>query len=186
MAEEEELSRNETINEEVSLEDIDDLRRSLTEEKKKAEEYLANWQRSQADFINFKKRAGHEREEVIKLGNSMLIERLLPVVDDMERAFAALPSHLKSASWIDGVRLIYNKLKSILEAEGLLEIKAEGEPFDPNLHEAVMTQEGEDGIVIEEVRKGYKLEGRVIRPSQVVVGKGKEERKTRMKCEKEE
>jgi len=93
----------------------------------------------------------------------------------LERAFDSLPAQLTGFSWIDGIKLIYNKLKATLEAQGLAEIKAKGEPFNPHLHEAVMRQEGEEGIVIEEIQKGYKLKNKVIRPSMVIVGKGEEQ-----------
>lgn len=178
MLEEEKFSNDKTVEAEVGAEDMETLKQSFAEEKEKAEKYLANWQRSQADFINYKKRTEQEKKEMVEFANSMLISSLLPIIDDLERAFISLPSQLMGFSWIDGVRLIYNKLKAILEAQGLTEIKAKGEPFDPYLHEAVTRQEGEEGKVIEEVQKGYKLENRVIRPSLVVVGKGKEEKET--------
>ena len=186
MAEEEKLSNDKTVEAEVEIEDIETLKQSFAEEKEKAEKYLANWQRSQADFINYKKRAEQEKKEVAEFANSMLISSLLPIIDDLERAFVSLPSQLMGFSWIDGIRLIYNKLKAILEAQGLTEIKAKGELFDPHLHEAVTRQEGEEGKVIEEVQKGYKLKNRVIRPSLVVVGKGKEEEKTEQEGQEEE
>ena len=117
-----------------------------------------------------------EKEEIIEFANSTLILNLLTIVDDFERALASVPAQLTESSWMDGIRLIYNKLKAILEAQGLAEIKAKGEPFDPHLHDAVMCQDGEEGIVIEEIQKGYKLKDRVIRPSRVAVGKGEEEK----------
>lgn len=186
MAEEEKLSNNETTEEEVEVEDIEALRQSFAEEKEKAEKYLTNWQRSQADFINYKKRNEQEKRERVEFVNSMLISNLLLIVDDLERAFVSLPSQLMEFSWIDGIRLVYNKLKAILEAQGLTEIKAKGEPFDPHLHEAVTRREGEEGMVIEEIQKGYKLKDKVIRPSMVIVGKGKEEEKIEQENQKEE
>jgi len=186
LAEEEKLSNNETTEEEVEVEDIEALRQSFAEEKEKAEKYLTNWQRIQADFINYKKRAEQGKKEMAEFANSMLISSLLSIIDDLERAFVSLPPQLMGFSWIDGIRLIYNKLKAILEVQGLAEIKAKGEPFDPNLHEAIMCQEGEEGIVIGEIQKGYKLEGKVIRPSKVIVGKGKEEEKIEQENQKEE
>ena len=109
----------------------------------------------------------------MEFANSELILNLLTVVDDLERAFVSLPPRLSKSSWIEGIELIHNKLKGILEAHGLTEIKAKGKPFDPRWHEAVMHQEGEEDIVIEEIQKGYKLKDRVLRPSKVIVGKGK-------------
>lgn len=159
----------------VVAEDMESLKKALSEEKAKAESYLANWQRAQADFINFKRRVEQERSETIEFANSTLVLNLLPVVDDLERALDNVSEKLAGLTWVDGIVLIYRKLKAILEGHGLTEIKAVGEPFDPNLHEAVLYGEGEEGKVIEELQKGYKLRDRVLRPALVKVGKGKEE-----------
>ncbi len=176
MAEREKSSNNKPTETGVEqVEDIEALKQSLAEEKENAEKYLANWQRTQADFINYKKRAEQEKIETIEFANSTLILNLLTIIDDLERAFDSLPAQLTGFNWIDGIKLIYNKLKATLEAQGLAEIKAKGEPFDPYLHEAVMRQEGEEGIVIEEIQKGYKLKNKVIRPSMVIVGRGEEQ-----------
>ena len=159
----------------TEVEDIETLKQSLAEEKAKAEGYLANWQRAQADFINYKRRSEQEKEEVGKFANSVLMLNLLPILDDLERAFASVPPKLVKLSWVDGIRLIERKLRASLEAQGLSEIKALGEPFDPNVHEAAMHGKGKEGMVIEELQKGYKLHDRVIRPAMVVVGNGEEE-----------
>lgn len=153
-------------------EDIETLQQALAEEKEKAENYLASWQRCQADFINYKQRAEQEKGGIIEFANSTLICNLLPIMDDLERAFASVTVDLDESNWTEGIRLIYNKLKATLEAQGLTEIEARGEPFDPRLHEAAMQQEGEEGMVIEEIQKGYKFKEKVIRPSLVTVGKG--------------
>ncbi len=163
------------IEAEVGGEDVGELKQALAEEKGKAESYLANWQRAQADFINYKRRSEQEREEISKFANSALMLNLLPVLDDLERAFASIPDHLTKVSWVDGVRLIEHKLRASLEMQGLSPIKAVGEPFDPHLHEALRQDKGKEGIVIEEVQKGYKFHDRVIRPSRVVVGNGEGE-----------
>lgn len=174
MAEEEKLPNDKPPQAKVEqTEDIEALEQALFEEKERSERYLANWQRAQADFINYKKRAEQEKKETVEFANSELILNLLTVVDDLERAFVSLPPRLSKSSWIEGIELIHNKLKGILEAHGLTEIKAKGKPFDPRWHEAVMHQEGEEDIVIEEIQKGYKLKDRVLRPSKVIVGKGK-------------
>lgn len=172
-SEEEQISEAEQAA--IELEDVETLRKALAEERNKAEGYLANWQRAQADFINYKRRAEQEREEISKFANATLILSLLPILDDLERAFAAIPGRLAKLSWVDGIRLIERKLRASLEAQGLSEIKAPGEAFDPNLHEAIRQDKGRDGVVIEEVQKGYKFWDRVIRPSKVVVGSGEEE-----------
>ena len=156
-------------------EDIETLKQALAGEKAKAEANLANWQRSQADFINYKRRIEQEKEEIGKFATSILMLSLLPIVDDLERAFDSIPHHLTQLTWVDGIRLIERKLQASLEAQGLSTIKAIGEPFDPNLHEATMYRKGEEGIVIEELQKGYKLHDKVIRPAMVVVGNGEKE-----------
>lgn len=155
---------------EAVLDDVDSLRQALLEQKAKAEGYLANWQRAQADFINLKRRSEQEKKEVTQFANSVLIQSLLPVLDDLERALVSVSPDLAEHTWADGVWLIYRKLCSILEAQGLSQVKALGEPFDPNLHDALMYVEGEEGKVIEEVQKGYRLYDRVIRPAMVIVG----------------
>lgn len=153
-------------------EDIETLQQALTEERERAENYLSSWQRSQADFANYKQRSEQERREMIEFANSALISSLLPAIDDLDRAMASVPAGLEKSSWTEGIRLIYNKFKTILQSQGLTEIEARGEPFDPRLHEAVMQQEGEEGVVVDETQKGYKFRDRVIRPSLVIVGTG--------------
>jgi molecular chaperone GrpE len=160
----------------LQVEDVALLQKTLADEKAKAERYLANWQRSQADHINFKKRVEQEKEELKQFGNAMLIVSLLPVLDDMERALASIPVKMAHQTWVDGMRLILRKFQAIMEAQGLSEIKALGQPFDPQFHEAVLRAPGEEGIIIEELQKGYKLKERVVRPSMVVVGQGKEQK----------
>jgi len=161
----------------TDIEDIEALKQSLAEEKAKAEANLANWQRAQADLINYKRRSEQEKEEISRFANVTIILSLLPILDDLERAFASIPPKLAKLSWVDGIRLIERKLQVTLEAHGLSQIKALGEPFDPNLHEAAMHGKGKEGMVIEELQKGYKLHDRVIRPAMVVVGNGEEEQK---------
>jgi molecular chaperone GrpE len=168
------LAEDDEVIEELieQAEDIETLQQALAEEKEKAEKYLANWQRSQADFDNYKKRSEQVKGELIEFASSALISNLLPILDDLGRAFASVPAGLDESNWTEGIKLIYNKFKTTLEAQGLTEIEAKGEPFDPRLHEAVMQQRGEEGMVIEEIQKGYKFKEKVIRPSLVVVGKG--------------
>ncbi len=168
---------NEVAPEVAEAEDIDSLKQALAEEKTKAEGYLANWQRAQADFINYKRRSEQEKEDISKFVNTTLILSLLPILDDSERAFNSIPNRIAKLSWVDGIRLIERKLQATLEAQGLSQIKAIGKFFDPNLHEAAMHGKGKEGIVIRELYKGYKLGDRVLRPVGVVVGSGEEEEK---------
>ncbi len=164
-------------------EDAEELQQALAGEKEKAENYLANWQRAQADFVNYKRRSEQEKEEISKFANSVIMLSLLPILDDLERAFASAPPNLAKLSWVDGIRLIERKLQASLEAQGLSPIKATGEPFDPKLHEAAMHGKGKEGIVIEELQKGYKFHDRVIRPAMVVVGDGEAEEDKEVKPE---
>ena len=168
MAEDDEIVETTT----AQSEDVEILHKALAEEKEKAERYLANWQRSQADLENYIKRAEQEKAETVECANRMLILDLLPILDDFERAFASLPVELDEQNWTDGIRLIYNKIKAVLETQGLAEIKARGEYFDPYWHEAAGQLEGEEGVVVEEIRKGYKLKEKLLRPSVVMIGTG--------------
>lgn len=156
--------------------ELETLRQELEKAKAQAAEYLEGWQRARAEFANYKKRNEQERQELSKLANATLITRLLPIFDDFERAFQTLPRSLLNLTWIDGIALIYRKLQAILEAEGLTLIETEGKSFDPLLHEAVTYEESDDhdeGQIIGEVQKGYKLGDRVLRPALVRVAKGK-------------
>ena len=169
----------ETLNSEVEaesaeVEEIDNLKQALDEEKKRAEDYLANWQRAQADFINYKRRTEQERGELNKFANATLILNLLPILDDLERAFTSIPLKMAKHDWTDGIRLIERNFRSVLEASGLTLIQALGEPFDPNFHEAIRQDKGKEGIVMEEFQKGYMLGDRILRPAKVVVGNGEE------------
>ena len=141
----------------------------------RAEELAGRWQRTQADFINYRRRAEQERNELAKMANLGLIARVLPVLDDWERAMATLPRELYRLTWIEGAALIQRKLQFILEQEGLAPIEALGNDFDPTLHEAVIVEEGvalHEGKVVAELQRGYKLHDRVLRPALVRVGPG--------------
>ena len=147
------------------------LEEQLAEAEEKAQGYLQSWQRAAADFQNFKRRTEQERQEMARMANVALIINILPLIDDFERALQNVDARLAGLTWLDGVRLIHRKFQALLEMNGVTEIPADGEPFDPNVHEAVMFGEGEDGKVISVAQKGYKLGDRVIRPAMVVVGK---------------
>jgi molecular chaperone GrpE len=166
---------NEVNPEMTEIEDLEALNQALAEEKEKAKGYLANWQRAEADFINYKRRSEQEKEEISKFASSVLVLNILPVLDDLERAFDSIPPRLAKHGWVGGIRLIDRKLRATLETQGLSQIHALGEPFDPHLHEAVRQDKGKEGIVIEEVQKGYTFRDKVIRPSKVVVGNGEAE-----------
>lgn len=142
----------------------------LAAEREKAESYYRNWQRSAADFANYKKRVEQDRGESARLVSAALVINLLPVYDDLERAVATVDAHLAGLNWVQGVVAIQRKFQQLLEAMGVSEIAAAGETFDPNRHEAVGKQPGDDGKVLHVVQKGYQIGDRVIRPAMVIVG----------------
>ena len=145
------------------------LEAQLAEAQSQAAEYKDGWQRSVAEFQNYRRRMEADKAETYQTAVGSIIKRYLPVLDDMERAMQARPADL---AWAEGVELICRKLQSILEAEGLKRIEAEGQNFDPNFHEAIAQEpvEGvESGTVIGIVRNGYMLGERVIRPAMVRV-----------------
>ena len=152
--------------------EIEELRKALAEEQEKAKTSLANWQRAQADYVNYKRQAQFEKDEVTKYSNTGLVMAILPFLDDLERALASLPSDMATAKWVDGIRMMERKLLTNLESQGVSVIKSLGEPFDPHVHEAVKQAPGKEGIVIEEIQRGYKLRDRVLRPSLVAIGNG--------------
>ena len=149
---------------------------ALAEEKKRAEEYLKNWQRAQADFINYKRRSEQERMEFNSYANANLLLNILPVLDDMERAIKAIPEEFASHDWVEGVKLVERKFKTILEGLGVKPILALGMAFDPKIHEAIRHEKGKEGMVIAEYQKGYMLNDKLLRPSRVAVGNGEEEK----------
>jgi len=145
------------------------LQRQLEEVEAKAAENLDGWQRAQAEFINYKNRVQRDRELDYASMKGDIIKKMLPVLDDMERALANRPD---GDSWANGLELIARKFQNILEAEGVKRIEAAGQPFDPNFHEAISSEpndEVESGYVIEVMQNGYMLGERVVRPAMVRV-----------------
>ncbi|MCX7855199.1 MAG: nucleotide exchange factor GrpE [Anaerolineae bacterium] len=154
--------------------EVERLRQELEAAKAQAAEYLDGWQRTQAEFANYRKRQEAEFRERVRLNNAVLIARILPVLDDLERAIQTLPPGLQSLTWVDGVFLIKRKLEVILEAEGLKPIETAGKFFDPLYHEAVTYEDVpgyQEGQNIGEVQRGYMLGERVIRPALVRVAR---------------
>lgn len=153
---------------------IEELRGQLKAQEEKAQSYLANWQRTQADLENMRKRVQQERAESMNLANSALLRKILGAVDDLERAFSRPTSEMCDPAWAQGARMSFQSLKSALESEGLEPIESVGREFDPRYHEAMLRRSGEEGVVLEEIQKGYTLNGRVLRPSRVIVGTSEE------------
>ena len=143
----------------TNIEDIASLEKALAAEKERAEGLLANWQRAQADFANYKRRTEQEREDFSKSANAGLILSLLPVLDDFERVLSAIPKEQAKLTWAEGIRLVERKFRAAMEAQGLTPIKAHGQPFDPNFHEAVKQDKGKEGIIMNLFKKKIELNG---------------------------
>lgn len=162
--------------EELSLEEkLQQLEAQLAEAEQKAAEYLDGLQRSQASFANYRKRSEAEQVSWRNVANAALLSRFLPVLDDFERAFQALPQDLAEHPWLGGITLIQRKIAGILESENVTPIELQpGAAFDPLYHQAILYQEVpgfEDGQIVAEVEHGYILGERVLRPASVVVAK---------------
>jgi molecular chaperone GrpE len=154
--------------------EIETLSEELDRVQAEMEETKDKFLRGLADFDNYRKRVARERAQLTRCANEDLIKQLLDVVDNIERALSAATDSNDLEGFKKGIELIYEHLKGVLTKEGLCPIECLGEPFDPNYHEAVMALEKEgheSDKVVEEVQKGYMLDGRVIRPSKVVVSK---------------
>ncbi len=148
---------------------------ALEAAKKQAAEYLDGWQRSRAEFANYRKRQENELGQLRSFATADLIKRLLPVMDDFDRASKTMPDALKHMTWLEGVMLIHRKLQLVMESEGVKPIEVKpNDAFNPNVHEAI-SQDDADGIesgnIIEELQKGYKQGERVIRPALVRVAR---------------
>jgi molecular chaperone GrpE len=156
-------------------EEANNIETALAEEKNKAETYLENWKRTQADFINFKRRSELDKEDTVKFGNSLFILGLLPVLDDLQLALGSIPADMGKLPWVEGIKLIERKFNKCLDSQGVTTIKTEGEDFDPNLHQAALHVSGKEGMIIKELQKGYKMNDRVIRAAMVAVGNGNKE-----------
>jgi len=148
------------------------IQAALETSEAKAAEYLDGWQRAQAEFTNYRKRQERDRDLAYFETVGRVAKRYLPIVDDLERALKDRPAQGDGSAWADGIELVYRKLLTILEAEGVSPIAAVGEMFDPTLHEAVVQSESaehESGQVIEVLQTGYKMGERVLRPAVVRV-----------------
>ena len=151
------------------------LLQELEESKEKQAEYLDGWQRARAELANARKRFQREQQQAYTNAKADVLVRLLPIMDDLERAFGAVPEDLSDAGWIEGIKLVLRKFDQLLKQEGVAPIEAAGQEFDPYYHQAVTHEPSEtvtSGHVIEEIQKGYKVDDRVLRPSIVRVSSG--------------
>jgi molecular chaperone GrpE len=132
--------------------------------------------RSQADFDNFKKRAAREKEDAIKYANSSLLERLIAIVDNFELGLSAAKEEGEQSPIYAGMNMVLKQLTDFLAENGLQPIDAEGQKFDPNLHEAIAHEPSDtvpEGVVVRQTRRGYRLKDRLLRPSGVIVSSGR-------------
>ncbi|CAM4184005.1 nucleotide exchange factor GrpE [Paenibacillus typhae] len=137
-----------------------------------AEEAQARTLRVQADFDNFRRRTQKEKEELAQYATSKLVTELLPVLDNFERALVTAPGNAESEAFTKGINMIFRQLEGVLKSEGLAAMETVGQPFNPEYHQAIMqveSEEHEEGIVTEEVQKGYLLKDKVLRPAMVKV-----------------
>ena len=160
----------EGVGEEVQTDDADKLVSELDAWREKADEYLDGWQRSRAEFANYKKRVERDQSQIFQNAAANVVKRYLDIIDDLERALKNRPTEGDGAAWADGIELVYRKFQALLESEGVTAMQAEGQFFDPNLHEAISQEDHESfesGQIIEVLKQGYMLGERVLRPAQV-------------------
>jgi len=152
----------------------DAIAADLDKARAEAESYLDDLRRLQADFDNYRKRTLREQTARAASASQALVARLLPVLDNFELAVSSAERSRDFDRMLKGVEMVFGELREVLEAEGLVRIEAEGKPFDPERHEAVIAVEEEDtepGMVVDIVRAGYELRGKVLRPAMVKVAK---------------
>lgn len=177
---EEVVAEQETIEETAEAEDeaVEEtteepsLEEQLAQAQAEAADYKDRWMRSQAEFANARKRMEKQRADAYTNAKADIVLKLLPVLDDFERALANAPEAIREDSWYEGIELVERKMQMVLEGLSVSPVAAVGEPFDPNWHEAISQEpsdEHESGTVSRELQKGYKIGDRVIRPSLVVV-----------------
>jgi molecular chaperone GrpE len=154
--------------------EVEVLQKTLVETRAKADEYLDGWQRARAEFANYRRRVERDQAQAQHTATGNVVKRYLEISDDLERALKNRPQKGEGADWAIGIELIYRKLLSYLESEGVKMMQAEGQMFDPNLHEAVTTEDSpqhQSGQIIEVLQPGYLLGERVLRPAVVRVAR---------------
>jgi molecular chaperone GrpE len=152
---------------------LEAMRTERDEAAAKVEEYLVALQRERAEFVNFKRRTADERQRELGLAGVDLITKVLALADDFDRAIETRPTELDGNAWVEGIAAIDRKLRLLMDSEGVTVVDAApGMPFDPREHEAVVSVPGtgrSEGEIVEEIRRGYRLRDRVIRPALVAV-----------------
>lgn len=164
--------KEESVKEEITK--IDETQKKIDELKKQNEEYLNGWKRERAGFLNYKKEEMERISALLKYANEELVLKMLPILDNFLLAEKNIPEDLKKDNNVKGLLLINLQLKDFLKTQGIEEIKTLGQQFDPNFHEVVAEVEAEgkeSGIIVEEIQRGYLMEGKVLRPAKVKVEK---------------
>jgi molecular chaperone GrpE len=154
--------------------DVTSLQKELDSERERVRDLQDRWQRAAADLANLRRRTEQEKGDVEKFASMLLVQQLLPVLDNFDRALATIPGNLQMLTWIQGVMLIERHLRAILEQQGLQPIEAQGQPFNAHFHEAIGEREADEApveTVLQEYQKGYTMHGQVIRPALVEVAK---------------
>ncbi|MYL33416.1 nucleotide exchange factor GrpE [Pontibacillus yanchengensis] len=174
MEDQENVEQEEVIDhpEQEVVEDTNPASNEVEQLRQEKDETYQRLLRLQADYDNFRRRSQKEREDDLKYKSQDLVEELLPIVDNFERALQTEVQDDSAKSFVEGINMVYRQLKDALNKQGVEEIPAVGEEFDPNMHQAVMQvndENYESNVVVEELQKGYKLKDRVIRPSMVKV-----------------
>lgn len=162
----------------AAVTDVATLQRELESERERTKTLQERWQRAAADLANLRRRTEEERGEMEKFSSMLVVQEILPVVDNFDRALATVPGNLSMLTWIQGIMLIERHLLAILERQGLAPIAVEGRTFTPYEMDAVAeraTDEAAPGTVLQEYQKGYTMHGRVIRPALVEVAKAPDE-----------
>lgn len=136
------------------------------------EDLRQKYLRAVADYQNLRRRSDEERKEWSRYTLTSVIVNYLPVLDDLDRALASVDADIADHRWVEGVRMVERKFRTVLESSGVQPIEAEGATFDPAMHEAISYAPGPEGSVVAVVQAGYTVDGRVIRPARVVVGSG--------------
>ena len=155
---------------------IKDLKLQINAEKENVEKQLDRYKRLLAEFDNYKRRTDKEKKEISDLAITSLAKEVITVVDDFERTLDSLPKVKKEESYIDGIKLIFEKLTKILIDKEIKSFDSIGAMFDPEIHEAISSlqdKKSKDGIIVNEFLKGYKYKEKIIRHAQVIVAKNK-------------
>lgn len=154
----------------IDTEEFEKLKQELDSVKELNLQFENQLKRAVADYHNLEKRVAEGRSELTKWGTSELLVKILPVLDHLDQALSGAGEQDRESGWFRGVELAVKEFRNVLQSEGLEEIQAEGE-FNPALQEAVDTEVGDDNKILKVVRKGYILNGKVLRPAAVVVGR---------------